>query len=311
VKDDLALIAYCDEELARLDPVVMNLLVAKGIPSLAHLDISHYVKLCDSWARKIADRLARIERRFYETPWDWKNDINFFRLGVVCEFLHTDVGIAYNDDQRQVTAIRYTDPSDLFLNGVLDTRRGTCGNMAALHVALGWRFGWPVSLACAKCHFVCRYDDGNVTHNIEATNAKEGAFASATDEQLIKEYNLPPIAIACGSDLRAVKPREMLGLFFGLRGRHLRDSGHREEAELDYLLARHCFPNNRVQYTNALALMVGRGPRLFERREIGSPDTFPSLVRELEDDGIIPVMPSTEQAVRDEFFLHVGSYLEA
>ena len=92
----------------------------------------------------------------------------------------------------------YTDPSDLFLNGVIDTRRGTCANMAALHVALGWRLGWPVSLACVASHFVCRYDDGQVTHNIEATQSGHGGFRSDPDEYLIKKHELPPVAIASG-----------------------------------------------------------------------------------------------------------------
>ena len=84
----------------------------------------------------------------------------------------------------------------------MDTRRGTCGNMAALHVAIGWRLGWPVSLACVKSHLICRYDDGKVTHNIEATQAGYGGFKSDPDEYLIKEYGLPPIAVSSGSDLR-------------------------------------------------------------------------------------------------------------
>jgi regulator of sirC expression with transglutaminase-like and TPR domain len=31
--------------------------------------------------------------------------------------------------------LRYTDPSHLFLNGVMDSRRGTWGSLATLHVA--------------------------------------------------------------------------------------------------------------------------------------------------------------------------------
>jgi hypothetical protein len=121
-------------------------------------------------------RLPSAERVFRQTPQDWKNDVNFFRLGVLCGYLEHEAGIAYNEDQRTATAVYYTDPSDLFLNGVMDTRRGTCGNMAALHVAIGRRLGWPVSLACVRSHYICRYDDGQVTHNIEATQAGYGGL---------------------------------------------------------------------------------------------------------------------------------------
>ena len=50
------LLACSDAELARVDPLVMNLLVAKSIPSLADLDISRYQKLADHWADDVRRR---------------------------------------------------------------------------------------------------------------------------------------------------------------------------------------------------------------------------------------------------------------
>ena len=267
------LLACSDDELARVDPVVMNLLVAKSIPILADLDIPRYQRQADEWATAVQQRLPGAERKFHQTPWDWKNDVNFFRLGVLCGFLEHEAGIAYNDDQRSGSGIWYTNPSDLFLNGVMDTRRGTCANMAALHVVIGRRLGWPVSLACVKSHFICRYDDGKVTHNIEATQAGYGGFKSDPDEFLIKQYGLPPVAIQCGSDLRALSPRELLGVFIGCRARHVRDIGRLDEAELDYLLARRLFPKNRSLYINSLGVIIPCGAQMFEPAELGGPES--------------------------------------
>ncbi len=146
--------------------------------------------------------------------------------------------------------------------------------MAALHVALGWRLGWPVSLACVRSHYICRYDDGEVTHNIEATQAGYGGFKSDPDDYLIEHYELPPKAISSGSDLRAVNPREMLGIFLGFRGRHMRDTDRLAEAEGDYLLARHLFPTNRKLYLEATEAAVLRSERLFEPGELGSPQSL-------------------------------------
>jgi len=271
VTDYRRLLSCSDAELARVDPLVMNLLVAKSVPSLADLDIPRYQRLADQWADDVRRRLPGAEKVFWRTPQDWKNDVNFFRLGVLCGYLEHEAGIAYIEDQRYATAVYYTDPSDLFLNGVMDTRRGTCGNMAALHVALGWRLGWPVSLACVRSHFICRYDDGKVTHNIEATQAGYGGFKSDPDGYLIERYELPSKAISSGSDLRAVAPRELLGIFVGLRGRHMRDTSRADEAVRDYLLARHLFPTNRKLYIDAVEVMVERSERLFEPGELGSP----------------------------------------
>ncbi|HXG11591.1 MAG TPA: transglutaminase family protein [Gemmataceae bacterium] len=300
------LLACTDEELARVDPLVLNLLVAKSIPSLADLDLPRYQRQADQWAEDVRQRLPAAEAVFRQTPWEWKNDINFFRLGVLCGYLEYEAGIAYNEDQRDGGPVFYTDPSDLFLNGVMDRRRGTCGNMAALHVAIGWRLGWSVSLACVKSHFVCRYDDGKVTHNIEATQAGYGGFKSDPDDYLIRQYGLPPVAIRSGSDLRALKPREMLGVFLGFRGRHMRDTGRWEEAEADYLLARWLFPNSRHLYIDAMALAVPRGAALFEPGELGSPQSLAEAITEQYGSGPAWATPA-DLAIRDVVFTRINS----
>jgi hypothetical protein len=217
MQDYRELLALPEGEMAKVDPLVMNLLVAKSIPRPAELDIPRYVALADEWAGLVRSRLPSLERFFWQSPQDWKNDVNLFRLGVLCEILQSDLGIAYREGQRDLTSVLYTEPTDLFLNGVMDTRRGTCCNMAVLHVAIGWRLGWPVSLACVRSHLVCRFDNGEVTHNIEATYPGTGAFKSDPDAYLIREYSLPAIAIASGSDLCALNHREMLGVFIGFR----------------------------------------------------------------------------------------------
>ena len=126
MNDYRQLLACSDAELARVDPLVMNLLVARSIPSMADLDIARYERLADWWAEDVRRRLPGAERVFWQTPEDWKNDVNFFRLGVLCGYLEHEAGVAYVEEQRHATAVRYTNPSDLFLNGVMDTRRGTC-----------------------------------------------------------------------------------------------------------------------------------------------------------------------------------------
>jgi Transglutaminase-like superfamily len=274
VADYRQLLACSDAELARVDPLVMNLLVAQGIPSLADLDITRYQERADQWADGIRARLPMAERVFRRTPGDWKNDVRFLRLAVLCEYVDRDLGIGYRADQKDLTAVSYTDPSDLFLNGVMDTRRGTCSNMSMLHVALGWRLGWPVSLACVRWHRICRFDDGTVTYNIEATQTGIGGFKSPPDDYYIAEFGLTPKAISSGSDLRAVSPRELLGIIMGLRGRHMQDTGRRDDAERDYLLARHMFPSNRELYMSATELAVEQSVRMFEPGELGSPQSL-------------------------------------
>jgi len=151
----------------------------------------------------------------------------------------------------------------------MDKRQGTCGNMASLHAALAWRLDWPLRLACAGPHIFCRYDNGAVTHNIECTNNGRGGFQSHPDEYYKDEYGIPDVAVACGSDLRALSPRETLGLFFGLRGRHWEDVGRLREAEVDYLWARTLFPCNRRLYMAQIGVSVQLSQGRFVRGEQG------------------------------------------
>jgi hypothetical protein len=279
VKDYQQLLGYSNSDLGRVDPVIQNLLVAKSISALAELDISHYQRLADTWADEIRAWLPQAEKTFWKMPEQrWRNDVTFYRLGMVHQYLEQKAKIEYKEDQRLVTKIRYTDPSLLFLNGVMDTRRGTCANMAVLHLAIGWRMGWPVSLACAKSHCFLRYDDGMVQHNIEATQSGYGGFRAPSDETLIKEHQLPLIAISSGSDLRVLKPREMLGVFVGFRARHMRDIGEVYEAEQSFLLARWLYPTSRRLYIDAMAMAVPQGEKLFDPCEIGSPLTLADLL---------------------------------
>jgi hypothetical protein len=238
------LLWWSDGELAQVDPLELNLLVAKGIPALGQLGVADYQGRADRWAEEVRRCLPGAEAQFHKTPQGWKNDLAFFRLGVLCWYVDEVLGIRYREDQKDLTAVAYTDPADLFLHGVMNSRRGTCANMPTLHVALAWRLGWPVSLACARWHILCRYDDGKVAHNIEATNNGRGGFHSHPDSYYRQKYGIPEEAVRSGSDLTALRLRQLLGLFVSLRARYFEDTGHLDEARADYELAASLFPNN-------------------------------------------------------------------
>ena len=268
------LLALPDEQLERADLVVANLAVARGIPSLADLDVARYRRTVDDWTKQFAADLPSWEQMFRQAPDRFKNDVRFFRVGQLAGYLGHVADIRYIEDQRKATSVRYTNPADLFLNGIIDTRRGTCGNMAALHVAIARRLGWPVSLACVAGHFISRYDDGEVVHNIEMSRVVGGTYASDPDAVYVEKFKLPKVAVECGSDLRRLTMREMIGTFLSLRGRHHTDVGLRLEADADYALSRAVFPNYRRAYVAAMDPALRRGATLFDRGELGHPDSL-------------------------------------
>lgn len=265
------MVALTDDDLSAVDPVVMNIVVAKGIPSLANLDVGRYIALADQWAGNLRRRMPMLEENFHKQPGKWNNDLAIFRLGLVCQFLDVAIGIGYREEFVNLKEHLYTNPSDLFLNGVMDTRRGTCASMAILNVVIGRRVGLPVFLATAASHFLCRYEDGAAVYNIESTDTGNGTFSAADDTLQMSYMNVPVIAQKCGSDFKSATPREMLGLFVGLRARHLDDIACVAEAEQDYLLARYLFPQNRYLYERQTAASVRCSLGRFDPHEQGHP----------------------------------------
>jgi len=212
------------------------------------------VSAADGWAEQLSGVLPDAEAEFARSPGEWRNDLAFFRMGVLCWFVDEVLGVRYREDQVGLTAVFYDDPADLFLHGLIDTRRGTCANMPALHVALAWRLGWPASLACAGCHVLCRYDDGARAFNIEATNTGKGGFHSHPDAYYRERYNLTAESVRSGSSLRALSPRELLGLFVGFRARLYQDTGLVDETLADYRLAHRLCPRHDLLRKKAAGL---------------------------------------------------------
>jgi hypothetical protein len=95
----------------------------------------------------------------------------------------------------------------------------------------------------------------------------------------MREHRLPPKAVSCGSDLRALTPRETLGVFVGLRGRHMRDIGNLAEAQKDFLLARYLFPSCRHLYFLGTWVSIQQSVDLFEDGEEGTPQNLAEVLK--------------------------------
>jgi hypothetical protein len=97
--------------------------------------------------------------------------------------------------------------------------------------------------------------------NIEATAIGLGGVSTPPDEHYVKKHCLSPERIAAGSDLTALKPRQMLGYFFGSRGRCWYDCYDALGAVDDYRRASELFPQSRLwaeQLQRITSLAYGR-----------------------------------------------------
>lgn len=213
------LLALSDEDLSRLDPLLVNLIVAREIPGLESLDVPRYSAVVDDWAARISRGLAAAEPMEAGSEL-YKRDPDLWRMGSMAIALAgPSFGVTYTKDTP-----RPSQPAQLFVHGAIDTKVGTCSNLPVLYLALAHRLDWPLKAVVSRDHMWCRWDDGKPDgkrFNIEATNAASdgdtGSFSSETDEQYAQSLRTSKLAIDCGSDLTSLTPRQTLGVYLQTR----------------------------------------------------------------------------------------------
>ena len=61
----------------------------------------------------------------------------------------------------------FRNPDDVFVTGLLRSRRGTCASFPVLIAALGRRVGYPIYLKMSYGHLFCFWDDGVERFNLD------------------------------------------------------------------------------------------------------------------------------------------------
>ncbi|MEN6386837.1 MAG: tetratricopeptide repeat protein [Phycisphaerales bacterium] len=100
-------------------------------------------------------------------------------------------------------------PDDLFLNTVIDNKRGYCLSLSILYLCIGEKLDLPLYGVVAPGHFFVRCDDGGNSFNIETTQMG----GSAPDSHYIEKFNIPDNA-SQGVYLRNLTKKETIGCLF-------------------------------------------------------------------------------------------------
>ncbi len=133
----------------------MNLLCAEGLTGSESRDIAGSQRALDRWGRHVDSETKRNLHRFREHPEEDRSQA-FFRVLVLVTVLQHDFGVRYDParieppESPSPNDAFYADSRDLFLHGILGSRRmGTCVSMPVLYVAVGRRLD---STGCEKYH---------------------------------------------------------------------------------------------------------------------------------------------------------------
>ena len=235
------LFAMDDAALDRMDPLEVDLAVARTIPGCESLDVAAYKKTVDQWAEHVRAETERHLYKFHEKPGDYKNSPAYFKSLLLTTIVGQDYKVGYD-----VQAVAFDDPRDLFVHGVIDQRRGTCVSLPVLYMAIGHRLGYPIRAVTVAKHIFCRWDDTRTGErlNIEAANA--GGLVDHPDEYYLSwPTKCEPKDVETGGVLKSLSMREFLALKLASSGDYYWHKNQKPEATAAYALAHRLFPANR------------------------------------------------------------------
>ena len=125
--------------------------------------------------KKTIDRLTESARRQLKDNPSPKQTVEILR-----KVIHKEGGYRYTEALDP--AGMPVNPDELFLHGLLQTRRGYCMNLSLLYLILGERLNLPLVGVPMPNHFFVRYDSTDYRVNIEATEGGT-AFPDSFYEQ--------------------------------------------------------------------------------------------------------------------------------
>jgi hypothetical protein len=211
------------------------------MPALANLDIDRYVRVFDAWAAEIKHDTERHRYRFEANPAEFGNSEIEYKLTWLVSDVNAVFGIDYDLEDMD-----FSDPSNLFLNGIVDRKKGTCVSMPLLYVALGWRLGYPIRLVNVPLHCFARWDDGVNRINIEAT----GYGQTLPDEHYEKKYFVTTECKTRGGYLASLSPRQMVAMMLLSRASYWQAQGDASREVEDCLQARLLYPDSPLAITS-------------------------------------------------------------
>jgi hypothetical protein len=224
------------------DIAALNLHCALGLPGSENVDIPACLRTLDDWAATIAHGTRRMMPKFSANPEEYNGSESYFRILIMVTVLQRNLGVRYNPE-CMTGPVDCTDPSNLFIHGVLQGHQGTCASLPVLYVALGRRLGYPLRLVGAKQHLFARWDDpGGERFNIECTS--QGLLCHPDEYYHRWPVPLTAVDLDRGYYLNSFSPSEELACFLAARGHCLRDHLRLPEALHAFESARQLAPQD-------------------------------------------------------------------
>jgi len=139
-----------------------------------------------------------------------------------------------------VADLDLADADNLFLDRVLERRRGYCTGLASVYLIVARRLGLPVYAVSTPSHLFLRHDDGTGPINIETL--EDGREIS--DETYRRRYHILPLSVQRGVFLRNLDEDRFLSQLVNNVGTLHSRAGQQEQAQELYQRALQLDPLN-------------------------------------------------------------------
>jgi hypothetical protein len=229
-----------------IDLALANWLIVADIPQFHDMTREAYFKQIDSMTEQVRQAMAAMQKT-------GSHGANANAPDTRCyQFCSAIIGLrfAYREEFRSQTITRsqetalHADENNIFLAGLLRTRRGSCVSMPLVYLVIGRKLGLPVHLVTVGKHYFIRWEKPGYRMNIEPTLVEK--VCMTPDDSVYLETEGLTRAQLRGSDLRNLTSREVVGHLFFTRAGHWAAKGAQYENPrcLDLSRANHLAPDD-------------------------------------------------------------------
>jgi hypothetical protein len=229
-----------------IDLALANWLIVADIPQFSDITREGYFKQLDALSEQVRQDMVVMQKsgRHRNDPDGPRAHCSDF-----VDAMHK-LGFAYAEKFRQqdlplaLKKEMYTDANNIFLAGLLRTRRGTCVSLPLIYLVIGQRLGLPVHLVTLGQHYFIRWEGPGLRMNIETTIPDAACFTPDDSVYLDTEGMTRDQVTSC--QLRNLTSREIVGDLFFTRSGYWGQTGGKCETQccLDLSRARQLSPED-------------------------------------------------------------------
>jgi regulator of sirC expression with transglutaminase-like and TPR domain len=230
-----------------IDLALATWLIVADLPQFTNYAREAYFKTLDEMTQQVRESIARMETVASsrgQKPKDPDVRCAIFANAIIkLRFTYAEQFSYENLTPAQMQGL-YHDANNIFLAGLLRTRRGSCVSMPLIYLVIGQRLGMPVHLVTVGKHCFIRWEEPGYRMNIETTSVDK-VRVTPDDTVYTDAEGLKPSELV-GNQMRNLTRCEVVGNLFFARSAHWRTyrGEHETQSCMDIARARHLAPED-------------------------------------------------------------------